>query len=448
MEINELKIFAIMERAKESTHQEVLAIIEKAKLMKGLNGYEIAALLYCDDLNINESILSLARDIKMKKYGKRVVLFAPLYLSDHCQNVCSYCGFKKTNEFERTKLSLDDLKKEVAVLQQMGHKRLALEFGEDLDAVSVDDMIEYIETIYENFDIRRVNINLAATSIENYQKLAKAQVGTYILFQETYHRESYEHYHISGPKSDYLRQLNALDNAIEGGLEDVGGGVLLGLYDPIFEAVALSMHNDHLLEKHQVEFHTLSFPRLKKASNVDFNTFSHLVDDQMFIKLISVMRLAMPNVGFILSTRESLQMRTYLINHGISQVSAGSKTTVKGYQNDSQTEQFETANPMSLKATFEQLLEQGHLPSYCCACYRKNRVGKQFHAQIEEDKIAKLCLPNAILTTLEFMLDQQFEPSYIDELALQLEFIEDENIKAETYGYFERILAGERDLYL
>lgn len=448
MEINELKIFAIMERAKESTKEEVLEIIEKAKLMKGLNAYEIATLLYCQDINVNESILALARDIKMKKYGKRVVLFAPLYISDHCQNNCSYCGFKQSNDFLRKKLDLEELKKEVAVLQEMGHKRLALEFGEDLDAVSIDDMIEYIETIYENFDIRRVNINLAATSVENYRKLANAQVGTYILFQETYHRQSYEHYHVSGPKNDYSRQLNALDNAIEGGLEDVGGGVLLGLYDPIFEAVALSMHNDHLLEKHQVEFHTLSFPRLKKASNVDFDTFKHLVDDHMFIKLVSVLRLAMPNVGFILSTRESLEMRTYLINHGISQVSAGSKTTVKGYQDDSQTEQFETVNPMSLKATFESLLQDGHLPSYCCACYRKDRVGKKFHAQIEEDKIARLCLPNAILTTLEFMLDHAFEQSFIDELKLQLDFIEDETIKAQASEYFSMILAGERDLYL
>lgn len=448
MLLDEQKVFDIMEKAKQATTADLQAILKKAEKTKGLNALEIASLLYCEDESITKQVMSLACTTKQKKYGKRVVLFAPLYLSDYCKNNCLYCGFKKSNNFERKKLTLPELKKEVAILQEMGHKRLALEFGEDLDAVSIEEMIEYIETIYQNFDIRRVNINLAATTVENYKKLANAQVGTYILFQETYHKESYEYYHVSGPKSNYQRQLDALDNAIQAGLEDVGGGVLLGLYDPIFEAIALSMHNEYLLSTYQVEFHTLSFPRLKKASNVDLDAFPYLVDDQMFIKLVAVLRIAMPNIGFILSTRENLEMRTLLINHGISQVSAGSKTTVKGYQDQNQTSQFETSNPMSLKATFEQLLESGYLPSYCCACYRKNRVGKQFHTQIEEDKIANLCLPNAILTTLEFILDQGFDESYVERVYLQIEEIKDEAIKQETLGYFNRILQGERDLYL
>lgn len=448
MELNELQVFEMMDKAKNVSQQEVDTIIDKAREMRGLTAFEVACLLYNENQDTNKKILQLAQDIKMKKYGKRVVLFAPLYISDYCQNNCLYCGFKQSNDFKRTKLSVDEIKKEVEILQAMGHKRLALEFGEDLDAVSIDDMIEYIETIYNNFDIRRVNINLAATTLENYKRLAAANVGTYILFQETYHKASYEHYHVSGPKSDYYRQLNALDLAIQAGLEDVGGGVLLGLYDPVFEAISLCLHNEYLLENYEVEFHTLSFPRLKKASNVTLDNFKNLVDDEMFIKLIAVLRMAMPNVGFILSTRESVEMRSFLINHGISQVSAGSKTTVKGYQNDDQTSQFETSNPMSLKATFEQLLEAGYLPSYCCACYRKNRVGKKFHTQIEEDKIAKLCLPNAILTTLEFLLDQSFDLTYIEALKLQIDLIVDENIKQETASNFDRILAGERDLYL
>lgn len=449
--INEEYIKDLLNKTSNVSNEDIDKVLDKASLMKGLNHQEVAILLNIKDEKQVERLHEISRNLKKAYYGDRVVLFAPLYLSDYCVNNCVYCGYRRDNKFERSKLSIAEVTKQVKALESIGHKRLALEYGEDPLNITMDYVLETIKAIYDAGDIRRVNVNLAATTLENYQKLATADIGTYILFQETYHQPTYIQQHPDSLKGDYLRQLTAHHIAGQAGLDDVGGGVLFGLYDYRFEMIALMLHNEKLLEDFGYEFHTISVPRLKKANGVDLNNYPYMIDDETFIKLVSIIRISCPSVGIILSTRENKQMRELLINQGVSQISANSKTTVGGYTNEEASSQFSVDDERSLLETMKDLIHNDHLPSYCTACYRNNRTGKEFHDQVGSLKIAAMCHPNAILTTLEFALDskdQKLLEETIPLLEKQLELIKDESIQQKTKEFYQRILNGERDLYI
>ena len=449
--INQEYIENLLEETKNATYEEVEAVLQKAELKHGLSHQDVAILLNIEDKEQIERLHEISFTIKKTIYGDRVVLFAPLYLANYCVNNCTYCGYRRDNDIQRTKLTLEQIEKEVKSLEKIGHKRLAIEVGEDPINVDIDYVVDAIKTVYKSGDIRRVNVNVAATTEEDYKKLAAAEIGTYILFQETYHRPTYEKIHPQSLKGDYERQLYAHHRAIPTGLDDVGGGALLGLYDHRFEMVALMIHNEELLKNFGVEFHTISVPRIKKAKGVDLNDYPHLIDDDTFVKLVSIIRVAAPHVGMILSTREDEEMRRKLINQGISQISANSKTTVGGYSDESSTPQFEIGDERSLLDTMKDLVREGNLPSYCTACYRMGRTGQEFHDQVETLKIAQMCHPNAILTTLEFALDhgdQEMNDLTYPFLLDQIEKIQNPELKAKVIDYFERIKNGERDLYV
>lgn len=447
----------ILDEAKSATKEDIQNILEKAKKRNGLSHEDIAVLLQADDKNLKE-MYKIAGDIKNSIYGKRVVIFAPLYVSNYCVNNCVYCGYQRCNSFKRRKLTQEEVKDEVKILEKMGHKRLALELGEDPVNAPIDYVLECLDTIYKtqnsNGEIRRVNVNIAATTVENYRKLKKANIGTYILFQETYHKPTYDKMHPKSIKGDYNYHLTAFDRAMEAGIDDVGGGVLFGLSDPKFEVLALMMHNEHLEEKFGVGFHTVSFPRLKKAKGMDLESFPNLLDDNMFKKIVAITRIAIPFTGIIMSTRESAEMRRELLKYGVSQVSAGSSTGVGGYkerEEGKEDEQFKTSDERTPLEVLKSLLDDGYIPSYCTACYRKGITGERFMKLAKSGNIQYVCEPNAMMTLMEFALD--YGDKEILEKSETLIKNEINNIKRDDVrelvkNNLEKLKKGERDLYL
>ncbi|MBS5937247.1 [FeFe] hydrogenase H-cluster radical SAM maturase HydG [Clostridium sp.] len=448
----------ILEEAKGAKGEDIKVVLEKAKRRDGLSYEDIAVLLQAEDKEDLNEIFKLAGEIKDSIYGKRIVIFAPLYVSDYCVNNCVYCGYKRTNDFNRRRLTMEEVAEEVKILEKMGHKRLALELGEDPVNAPIDYVLECLKTIYstqsDNGEIRRVNVNIAATTVENYKLLKEAKIGTYILFQETYHKPTYELMHPKSLKGDYNYHTTAFDRAMEAGIDDVGGGVLFGLSDPKFEVLGLMMHNKHLEEKYGVGFHTISMPRLKPASGVTLQEFPHLVDDEMFKKLVAIIRIAVPFTGIIMSTRETAEMRRELIKYGVSQLSAGSSTGVGGYkerEEGRETLQFKTSDDRTPLEVIKSVLDDGYIPSYCTACYRRGRTGERFMKLAKSGEIQNVCEPNAMTTLLEFAID--YGDKEILEKAEAVVKAERERIKRKDIRdildkNIERLRAGERDLYL
>lgn len=399
-------------------------ILEKARPQKtatghvcaGLTHREASVLLACEIPEKIEKMYEIAEEIKLAFYGNRIVIFAPLYLSNYCVNSCVYCPYHiKNKHIPRKKLTQEEVKAEVIALQDMGHKRLAIEAGEDPVNNPIEYILDCIKTIYsvhhKNGDIRRVNVNIAATTVENYRKLKDAGIGTYILFQETYHKASYEELHPAGPKHDYAYHTEAMDRAMEGGIDDVGLGVLFGLELYKYEFAGLLMHAEHLEAVHGVGPHTISVPRLKKADDIDPDQFDNGIDDETFAKITACIRLAVPYTGLIISTRESEQVRSKLLRLGVSQVSGGSRTSVGGYAGYSNeerphdTEQFDVSDQRSLDEVVRWLMENGHIPSFCTACYREGRTGDRFMSLCKSGQILNCCHPNALMTLSEYLTD-------------------------------------------
>lgn len=392
----------------------VRQILDKAEQEKGLTHREASVLLACDNPEIEAEIFALAERIKQNYYGNRIVLFAPLYLSNYCVNSCVYCPYHvKNKHIFRKKMTQDEIRQEVIALQDMGHKRLALELGEDPVNNPIEYVLESIDTIYgikhKNGAIRRVNVNIAATTVENYAKLHKAGIGTYILFQETYNKESYEQLHPKGPKHDYNWHTEAMDRAMQGGIDDVGLGVLFGLSTYRYEFSGLLMHAEHLEAVFGVGPHTISVPRLRSADDIDPSQFSNCVPDNIFAKIVALIRIAVPYTGMIVSTRESQKTREQVLKLGISQISGGSKTSVGGYAKpeaeNEHSEQFEVEDTRSLDEVINWLMRLGYVPSFCTACYRSGRTGDRFMELCKAKQIHNCCHPNALMTLEEFLTD-------------------------------------------
>lgn len=404
--------------ANKKNVQVIDAIIEKAKKRKGLNHREASVLLACEIEEKNQEIYKLAEQIKLDFYGNRIVMFAPLYLSNYCVNGCTYCPYHlKNKHITRKKLTQEEIKNEVIALQDMGHKRLALEAGEDPMHNPMEYILESIKTIYsikhKNGAIRRVNVNIAATTVENYRKLKEAGIGTYILFQETYHKESYLKLHPTGPKHDYCYHTEAMDRAMEGGIDDVGLGVLFGLDKYRYEFAGLLMHAEHLEAVYGVGPHTISVPRLRNADDIDIRTFTNGISDDIFAKIVACIRISVPYTGMIVSTRESQACREKVLHLGISQVSGASKTSVGGYaqpeEEEENSEQFDVCDKRTLDEVVRWLMEMGYLPSFCTACYREGRTGDRFMELCKSQQIQNCCHPNALMTLKEFLVDYASE---------------------------------------
>lgn len=438
----------------------VLSLLAKAKTCAGLTHREAAVLLHVQDPQLWEDIFASSKLVKESIYGKRIVLFAPLYVSNYCVNNCDYCGYKYTNTgFKRRRLTMEEVEKEVEVLQSLGHKRIALEVGEDPVNCPIDYVLECIKTIYSvkvnNGSIRRVNVNIAATTVENYRKLKEADIGTYILFQETYHKPTYEQVHPKGPKRDYDWHTTAMHRAMQGGIDDVGIGVLYGLYDYKYETIAMLMHAEHLEQSMGVGPHTVSVPRIRAAEGVDLSRYPHLVTDEQFKQIVAVLRLAVPYAGMILSTREEPKFRDEVLALGVSQISAGSCTGVGGYveeyrrKNHDEKPQFEVGDHRSPMEIIKSLCQGGYLPSYCTACYREGRTGDRFMRLAKSGQIQNVCEPNALMTFKEFLLDYGDEEARAmgeEVIRRSLESIPKEAAKKATVERLKRIEAGERDL--
>ena len=412
--INHDEIMETLRYASENKSNRALieSIIEKAKLRKGLSHRDASVLLECDIPDLNEEIYTLANEIKQDFYGNRIVMFAPLYLSNYCVNGCVYCPYHSKNKhIPRKKLTQEEIVREVTALQDMGHKRLAIETGEDPVNCPIDYVLESIKTIYSikhrNGAIRRVNVNIAATTVENYRKLKEAGIGTYILFQETYHKESYLRLHPTGPKHDYNYHTEAMDRAMEGGIDDVGCGVLFGLELYRYEFAGLLMHAEHLEAVHGVGPHTISVPRIRRADDIDPSTFDNGIDDDTFAKIVACIRIAVPYTGMILSTRESKAVRERVLHLGISQISGGSRTSVGGYaeEEEEDSSQFEVSDNRTLDEVVKWLMELGYTPSFCTACYREGRTGDRFMSLCKAGQIQNCCLPNALMTLKEYLID-------------------------------------------
>lgn len=404
--------------ANKKNVQVIDAILEKAKKRKGLNHREASVLLACEIEEKNQEIYKLAEQIKLDFYGNRIVMFAPLYLSNYCVNGCTYCPYHlKNKHITRKKLTQEEIKNEVIALQDMGHKRLALEAGEDPMHNPIEYILESIKTIYsikhKNGAIRRVNVNIAATTVENYRKLKEAGIGTYILFQETYHKDSYLKLHPTGPKHDYCYHTEAMDRAMEGGIDDVGLGVLFGLDKYRYEFAGLLMHAEHLEATYGVGPHTISVPRLRNADDIDIRTFTNGISDDIFAKIVACIRISVPYTGMIVSTRESQACREKVLHLGISQVSGASKTSVGGYaqpeEEEENSEQFDVSDKRTLDEVVRWLMEMGYLPSFCTACYREGRTGDRFMELCKSQQIQNCCHPNAIMTLKEFLVDYASE---------------------------------------
>lgn len=447
-----------MAYARENRHESALigAILDKAEAAGGLTHREAALLLECADETLNERIYALARRIKERIYGNRIVLFAPLYLSNLCVNGCTYCPYHAANRtMLRRQLTQEQIEHEVVALQDMGHKRLALEAGEH-PLNSIDYILESIRTIYgirhRNGAIRRVNVNIAATTVENYRRLADAGIGTYILFQETYHSENYRRLHPYGPKSDYAWHTEAMDRAMEGGIDDVGIGVLFGLSNYLYDFTGLMMHAEHLEAACGVGPHTISVPRICPADDIDPAAFADALPDALFRKIVAVIRIAVPYTGMIISTRESPAMRREVLRLGISQISGGSNTSVGGYDDsdhgEEDTAQFDVSDRRTLDQVVAWLLDLGYVPSFCTACYRLGRTGDRFMSLVKQGRIADCCGPNALLTLSEYLADYASPETRAKGermIAEQAECVPDVRVRARLREYLGKIGDGGRD---
>ena len=433
------------------------SILEKARLRKGLTHREASVLLACELEDKNQEIFALARQIKKDFYGDRIVMFAPLYLSNYCVNGCLYCPYHAKNKhIPRKKLTQEEIRAEVIALQDMGHKRLALEAGEDPVHNPLEYILESIQTIYsikhKNGAIRRVNVNIAATTVENYRKLKEAGIGTYILFQETYHKESYEKLHPTGPKHDYAYHTEAHDRAMEGGIDDVGLGVLFGLELYRYEFAGLLMHAEHLESVFGVGPHTISVPRVCPADDIDPDAFDNGISDDIFAKIVACIRVAVPYTGMIISTRESQKVRERVLGLGVSQISGGSRTSVGGYVEQEPEEessaQFDVSDSRTLDEVVHWLMELGYVPSFCTACYREGRTGDRFMSLCKAGQIQNCCLPNALMTLKEYLEDYAApETKAVGEqvIARQREYITNPKVKEIVAQRLDKIAQGERD---
>ena len=430
-------------------------ILEKAATLKGLSHREAAVLLECEDPAYIEKIYALAMDIKKKNYGNRIVMFAPLYLSNYCVNECRYCPYHHHNKhIARKQLSQEDIVREVVALQDMGHKRLALETGEDPVNCPIEYVLESIKTIYgikhKNGAIRRVNVNIAATTVENYRRLKEAGIGTYILFQETYNKESYEYLHPAGPKSNYAYHTEAMDRAMEGGIDDVGCGVLFGLNLYKYDFVGLLMHAEHLEAVFGVGPHTISVPRVRTADDIDPDEFNNAISDEIFQKIVAVLRVAVPYTGMIISTRESQRTREKVLHLGISQISGASRTSVGGYAEaeEENSAQFDVSDNRTLDEVVGWLLDLGHIPSFCTACYREGRTGDWFMTLVKNQQIGNCCDPNALMTLKEYLEDYaspETKAKGEKMIADTIPLIPNEKVRRLTVEHLADIAAGKRD---
>ena len=431
-------------------------ILNKARERKGLSHREASVLLACDIPEKVQELYALAEQIKKDFYGNRIVIFAPLYLSNYCVNGCLYCPYHQKNKhIPRKKLTQEEVEKEVIALQDMGHKRLAIETGEDPVNCPIEYVLDCIHTIYsikhKNGAIRRVNVNIAATTVENYRKLKEAGIGTYVLFQETYHKESYEHLHPTGPKSNYCYHTEAMDRAMEGGIDDVGLGVLFGLELYRYEFAGLLMHAEHLEAVHGVGPHTISVPRVKHADDIDPDEFDNGIDDETFLKICACIRVAVPYTGMIMSTRENQSVRERALHLGISQVSGGSRTSVGGYTEEERphdTEQFDVSDNRTLDEVVKWLMELGYIPSFCTACYREGRTGDRFMSLCKAGQIQNCCHPNALMTLKEYLMDYAApETKAIGEQLIQAELgnIPKDKVREICKDHLEKIEQGTRD---
>lgn len=458
--IKDDEINSLIAKGKElvSDKELVREIIEKSKSAEGLTPEETAVLLNLEDKELIEEMFKAARQVKEKLYGKRLVVFAPLYVSNYCVNNCTYCGYKHCNdELKRKKLNKEQLIEEVKVLESLGHKRIALEAGEDPVNAPLDYILDCIKSIYsikfDNGSIRRINVNIAATTVENYKRLKDAEIGTYILFQETYHKPTYEKLHVSGPKHNYNYHTTAMHRAREAGIDDIGMGVLYGLYDYKYETLAMLMHAMDLEETTGVGPHTLSVPRIRPAENVSLENYPYLVDDEDFKKIVAILRLAVPYAGLILSTREEPGLRDEIIALGVSQVSTGSCTGVGGYSESyidpEEKPQFEVGDHRSPVEMIESLMEAGYIPSYCTACYREGRTGERFMDIVKSGELYKICEANALITLKEFIDD--YGTGRTREIGDKLikksiDEIDNESFRKSVEEKINKISNGTRDL--
>ncbi|MEI3582805.1 MAG: [FeFe] hydrogenase H-cluster radical SAM maturase HydG [Alphaproteobacteria bacterium] len=457
--ISHEEILSTLEYAEANKNNIALIdeILDKAKLRQGLSHREASVLLACEPADKNAEICALAEQIKKDFYGNRIVLFAPLYLSNYCVNGCVYCPYHAKNKhIARKKMTQEEVRREVIALQDMGHKRLAIEAGEDPVNNPIEYILECIKTIYgikhKNGAIRRVNVNIAATTVENYRKLHEAGIGTYILFQETYHKESYEQLHPTGPKHNYAWHTEAMDRAMEGGIDDVGLGVLFGLERYKYEFAGLLMHAEHLEAVHGVGPHTISVPRIRAADDIDPASFANGIDDDTFAKIVACIRIAVPYTGMIVSTRESRKCRERVLHLGISQISGGSKTSVGGYAEPEPEEensaQFDVSDTRTLDEVINWLMTMGYIPSFCTACYREGRTGDRFMALCKSKQIQNCCHPNALMTLKEYLVD--YASPATRELGLELIkkelcSIPREKVRDIVVERLEKIENGERD---
>lgn len=463
--INDGEILDTLKYAEENKNNLELIdeILEKARPKKtatgcvcaGLTHREASVLLACENPEKIKKIFEIAEEIKLAFYGNRIVIFAPLYLSNYCVNGCVYCPYHmKNKELPRKKLTQEEVRREVIALQDMGHKRLAIEAGEDPKNNPIEYILECIKTIYsvnhKNGAIRRVNVNIAATTVENYRKLKEAGIGTYILFQETYHKESYLKLHPTGPKHDYDYHTEAMDRAMEGGIDDVGLGVLFGLELYKYEFAGLIMHAEHLEAVHGVGPHTISVPRIKRAADIDPNVFDNSISDEIFEKITACIRLAVPYTGIIVSTRESEEVRGKLLNLGVSQVSGASRTSVGGYAEEERphdTEQFDVSDQRTLDEVVRWLMENGHIPSFCTACYREGRTGDRFMSLCKSGQILNCCHPNALMTLTEYLIDYASEETRkegFEMIKRELEKIPNEKVRSIAKQNVEDIMNSNR----
>ncbi len=456
--IDDNEILETLAYADANKHNKELveAILEKAAKCKGISHREALVLLDCDLPEENEKMFLLAKKIKQEFYGNRIVMFAPLYLSNYCVNGCLYCPYHyKNKHIPRKKLTQEEIKAEVIALQDMGHKRLAIESGEDPVNNPIEYILESIKTIYsikhKNGAIRRVNVNIAATTVENYRKLKEAGIGTYILFQETYNKKEYERLHPTGPKHNYEWHTEAMDRAMDGGIDDVGCGVLYGLSTYRYDFVGQLMHAEHLEAAKGVGPHTISVPRIRPADDIDVKSFPEALSDDLFEKLVAVLRIAVPYTGIIISTRESRKARERVLAVGVSQISGGSRTSVGGYTTDErqdETAQFDVSDTRSLDEVVLWLLKMGYIPSFCTACYRAGRTGDRFMKLVKSGQIANCCLPNALMTLKEYLEDYaSSETQKIGEAMIQSQIpnIKAENVRKTASEYLQQLHDGKRD---
>ena len=457
--ISDEEIRATLDYAEKNKNNLALVdeILEKAKARKGLGHREASVLLACEDPDRVQALYDLAEQIKKDFYGNRIVMFAPLYLSNYCVNGCTYCPYHlKNKHIARRKLTQEEIVREVTALQDMGHKRLAIEAGEDPVNNPIEYILESIKTIYsikhKNGAIRRVNVNIAATTVENYRKLKEAGIGTYILFQETYHKESYEKLHPTGPKHNYAYHTEAMDRAMEGGIDDVGLGVLFGLELYKYEFAGLLMHAEHLEAVHGVGPHTISVPRVKHADDIDPAAFDNSISDDIFAKICACIRVAVPYTGMIISTRESQACREKVIRLGVSQISGASKTSVGGYAEEDameeNSEQFDVSDKRTLDEVVRWLMQLGYIPSFCTACYREGRTGDRFMSLCKAGQIQNCCHPNALMTLKEYLMDYaSAETRAIGEALIEKEIdnIGKDKVKDIVRERLVKIENGERD---